>query len=252
MDGSRLVLALLGLLERLAGRSADSPTVEEFFNAPPSHETVRRFGENQTSLEEDLQSIFALLRKLIDGALRVESPGIACMGPELDKVTILIKPLALVDMRVAAYMVSLFSNLAAMKESRAQLNAPLVWDFVKAVAQRYIHEHDIFSLVLVVMSNVACLDDLKLTRKDCEMISRFVFPIYTKAWLVEAWATMLCNITAYHPETRQVFVELGVVEVLERLVLYVGEEGKTALRGMQCLANLATGFTNGHVPALME
>ncbi|KEG08373.1 hypothetical protein DQ04_07341030 [Trypanosoma grayi] len=215
-------------------------------------ETASQFVKKKPFAEADVQAVCVHLRRLIDrSASSADSANIVYMGPELDKLTTLIRPLALTDVRVAVYMSSFISNIAALRDVRTQVSASLLWDLAMAIAQTYIAEPGALQLVLMAMANLAHLDELKLTHESCDALCRLIFPNYTEVKLIEAWITVLCNVTANHPKTAQVFVELGLVEVLERLVLYVGEDGKVAIRGMQCLSNLAVGFTNGH-PAALE
>ncbi|KAH9582192.1 hypothetical protein LSM04_007256 [Trypanosoma melophagium] len=103
---------------------------------------------------------------------------------------------------------------------------------------------------LIAFSNVACVQTLRLTRDHCHVLSPLIFPLHTEPRVVEAWATLICSVTAYHRETAQVFVELGVVEVLQRLLLYMGENSRCAVRGLRCLVNLGMGFASGHPPVL--
>ncbi|PBJ67891.1 hypothetical protein BCY84_22891 [Trypanosoma cruzi cruzi] len=219
----------------------------------PLREMSNHFSSNKTCAEEGLQDVFTMLQRLIDGTYSTAGcAALACMGQEIDKMITLMKPVALIDMKAAAYMNSLCSNIAAAKVSRMQLNAPLVWDFVTNTVQTYITDHPVLYTALVAISNLSYLKDLKLTREDCGMLSRLIYPVYTEVHIVEVWAAMICNLTAHHPETVQVFLELGVVEVLERLVLYFGDEGRTVIRCLQCLSNLSMGFVTGHSPVLAE
>ncbi|RNF22699.1 uncharacterized protein Tco025E_03092 [Trypanosoma conorhini] len=216
-------------------------------------EMAIHFGRNKPHAGVDLHEIFSLLRKLIDSThSTAECAHLTCMGPDIDKATKLIKPVALADVRAAVYMLSLCSNLAAVKESRLQLNAPLVLDFVLTTVQAHIAERHVLYVALVALSHLAYMEDARLRREDCELLSRLIYPVYTEAELVETWAVMICNVTAHHPETVQTFIELGVVQVLERLVIYFGEDGKTVIRCLQCLSNLAMGFTGGHPSAMAE
>ncbi|RNF00527.1 hypothetical protein TraAM80_07528 [Trypanosoma rangeli] len=211
------------------------------------------FGKNNPYTEGDLQEIFYLLRKLIDSTHSTsECTHLVCVGPKIDKLTKLMKSLAVADARAAVYMLSLCSNLAAVKESRLQLNAPLVLDFVMNTVQAHPAEKHVLYVALVAISNLAYMEDARLSREDCGVLSRLIYPVYMEGQLVETWAATICNITAHHPETVQIFIELGVVEVLERLLLYVGEDGKVAIRCLQCLSNLAVGFTGGHPAAIAE
>ncbi|EKF32407.1 hypothetical protein MOQ_003743 [Trypanosoma cruzi marinkellei] len=219
----------------------------------PLREMSDHFGKNKPYAEEGLQDVFTMLQRLIDGTHSTAGcAALACMGQEIDKMITLMKPVALVDMRAAVYMNSLCSNIAAAKESRMQLHTALMWDFVKNTVQTYITDHPVLYTALVAISNLSYLKDLKLTREDCGMLSRLIYPVYTEVHLVEVWAAMICNLTAHHPETVQVFLEIGVVEVLERLVLYFGEEGRTVIRCLQSLSNLSMGFITGHPPVLVE
>ncbi|ORC92956.1 uncharacterized protein TM35_000022820 [Trypanosoma theileri] len=280
MDNSLSLLLLLDLLRRMTRSESIAspspprpPTVEELFGSIPSREeeeqqqeeeveekdrereslqvTARRFARHRKFAEVDIQALCAETKRLIDDATTPTGAArFARMAPELDTAISLLEPVCVADPRVALCVSALIANLAANPESRGQLYSAAVWDLALLIAQTYMTEPTVLLRALVALSNLACEQSLLVTREHCQVLSRLIFPLHTEPRIVEAWATLICNLTAYHRETSQVFVEFGVVEVLQRLLLYLGEDSRCAVRGLQCLVNLAMGFTSGQPPVL--
>ena len=120
-----------------------------------------------------------------------------------------------------------------------------VWLFVIAVVRLYRLEKRLLHLLLSVLSNVVSWHTLTIDAESCKLLYQLIAPFYTSSAMVNAWVTMLCNLTAVHGAVAvPTLLRLGVVADVERLSLAVppSESATTerlVVRAVQLLSNVA-------------
>ncbi|KPI88574.1 hypothetical protein ABL78_2307 [Leptomonas seymouri] len=131
------------------------------------------------------------------------------------------------------------------QEARNVVLGSTVWAFVVAVTRLCRAEKRMLHLLLSVLSNVMRWPALRIDSDTCAFLYQLILPFYTSHLMVDAWVTLLCNLTAAHgAATVPTLLRLGVVADVERLCLAVPpSESATTERlvthSVQLLSNIA-------------
>lgn len=196
--------------------------------------------------ESDLMYSYRLFRHLIDAVLQMRecldviSTGIIrkWMGP--------LRLFAPIDHAMALYVCTLASNLSGFSDSRVVLSSTAadLFELVLRIAKSFVLERRVIHLALMTLSNLALCDAVNPTPEQCGLAVELVMPSYSEPQVVEAWCCTICNMTAAHPMLVKEFTRLGVVEVLHRLLLFLGDDSRVVTRGLQTLSNLSCPATD--------
>ncbi|CUG93499.1 Hypothetical protein, putative [Bodo saltans] len=196
--------------------------------------------------ESDLMYSYRLFRHLIDAALQLKECLDIVSNGMIRKWIGPLRLFAPIDHAMALYVCTLVSNLSGFPESRVVLSSVAIelFDLVLKIAKSFVLERRVIHLALMTLSNLALCDAVHPTAEQCGLVVELVMPSYSEPQVVEAWCCTLCNMTAAHPTLVKEFTRLGVVEVLHRLLLFLGDDPRVVTRGLQCLSNLSCPATD--------
>jgi hypothetical protein len=196
--------------------------------------------------ESDLMYSYRLFRHLIDSVLQMKECLEVISNGMIRKWIGPLRLFAPIDHAMALYVCTLVSNLSGFPESRVVLSSVAIelFDLVLKIAKSFVLERRVIHLALMTLSNLALCDAVHPTPEQCGLVVELVMPSYSEPQVVEAWCCALCNMTAAHPTLVKEFTRLGVVEVLHRLLLFLGDDSRVVTRGLQCLSNLSCPATD--------
>ena len=222
--------------------------------APPLRESAHAFQNAGATAslkkhgipEPDLQFLYRLFRHSIDATLVGREVAEVLALDELPKFAKLIVILIPLETNIVLYACPLIGNVVSVPEVRERSDGNVLLDIVLGCIASYPMQRRVVHLCLMTVSNIALVQRFKVTSTQARQIALAVIPLYSEAPVVEAWSCAVCNLSNIHPEVIPMFLSCAVIETLERLLLFFGDDARVVTRGLQALSNLSYGFVAGH------
>eukprot|EP00331_Platyophrya_macrostoma_P003023 CAMPEP_0176408620 /NCGR_PEP_ID=MMETSP0127-20121128/2058_1 /TAXON_ID=938130 /ORGANISM="Platyophrya macrostoma, Strain WH" /LENGTH=194 /DNA_ID=CAMNT_0017787937 /DNA_START=186 /DNA_END=770 /DNA_ORIENTATION=- len=171
-----------------------------------------------------------------------------CYSETLRKLLPHVRLLAWHDHTIALYVLGWFANIVGFPECRLPVCdiASDLFEVTLQIATRYVLERRALHLALMTLSNIALCDVMPdaVKEDECRQLILLIMPLYSESPVFDAWCCAVCNLLATQPDAAPIFIKLGIVETVQRLLLFFGDDSRVVSRGFQLLSNLCTAATN--------
>lgn len=215
-------------------------------NAPQSFTAQRaaQLGVN----ESNLLHAYRLFRHLIDSIATMKESAEFCYSETLRKLLPPIRLLSWCDHTMALYACAFIANVVGFAECRLPVCdvAGDLFDITLQIASRYVLERRALHLALMTLSNIVLCDVMPdaVREGDCRQLMALIMPQYSESPVFDAWCCAMCNLVAAQPEAGPIFIKLGAVETVQRILMFFGDDSRVVSRGFQLLSNLCTSAAN--------
>jgi hypothetical protein len=130
-------------------------------------------------------------------------------------------------------------NFCSVNDCLPLIDAPRCLETLFEVLKSFPTEKKLAHLVFMTISNLSNCPSAVLTAASGKTFTLAITPLYAEGPVVEAWCAALCNLSSLLSGNRMHLVFGGAVEVVERLLVYHGDNARVTTHGLRALSNLS-------------